>query len=123
MKNGAAIISRLNKELEERRGVMDFTNLEENAREAKLDYGEAESLVRFFSFQRERQGEPPISSDYSRLCGQLSEIYPDVEFKLADHRVVDRVKKGGGGSIVERVGYVSRNIPHLGTMPYVDTDA
>jgi hypothetical protein len=31
---------------------MDFTNLEENAREAKLDYGEAESLVRFFNFQQ-----------------------------------------------------------------------
>jgi hypothetical protein len=122
MKNGAAIISRLNKELEERRGVMDFTNLEENAREAKLDYGEAESLVRFFSFQRERQGEPPISSDYSRLCGQLSEIYPDIEFKLTDHRVVARVKNGAGGSLVERVGFVSSQIPHLATPIYVGSD-
>ncbi|MGH9935403.1 MAG: hypothetical protein ACREAM_04100, partial [Blastocatellia bacterium] len=83
---------------------MDFTSLEENARAAKLDYGEAESLVRFFSFHRERQGEPPISSDYGSLCEQLSEIYPDLEFKLADHRIVARVKSGVSGSLVERVG-------------------
>ena len=32
---------------------MDFTDLKERAREAKLDYGEAESLVRYLNFQRE----------------------------------------------------------------------
>ncbi len=101
---------------------MDFTNLEENAREAKLDYGEAESLVSFFNFQRERQGEPPISTDYSRLCGQLSEIYPDLEFKLADHRIVARVKDGVSGSLVERVGFVSSQIHHLATPIYVGSD-
>ena len=94
---------------------MDFSNLEETTREAKLDYGEAESLVRFFSFQRERRGEPPVPSDYSRLCEQLSEIYPDVVFKLADHRIVARVKSDVRGSLVERIGIVSREIPHLAT--------
>ncbi len=113
MKNGAAIIARLNWGPEQKGSNMDFTNLEEKAREAKLDYGEAESFVRFFSFHRERQGEPPISSDYGRLCGQLLEIYPDVEFKLADHRIVARVKSGASGSLVERIGFVSREIPHL----------
>jgi hypothetical protein len=122
MKNGAAIISRSNKELEQRGCYMNFTDLEEKAREAKLDYGEAESLVRFFSFQRERQGEPLISSDYGRFCEQLSEIYPDLEFKLADHRIVARVKSGVSGSLVERVGFVSSQIPHLATPIYVGSD-
>ena len=94
---------------------MDFTNLEENTRAEKLDYGEAESLVRFFNFQRERQGEPPISADYGQLCERLSDIYPDVEFKLADHRIVARVKHGASGSLVERIGFVSGLIPHLAT--------
>ena len=94
---------------------MDFTNLEEKAREAKLDYGEAESLVRFFNFQRERRGEPPVSADYGRLCEQLSEIYPDVEFNLAGHRIVARVKSDVSGSLVDRIGFVSSHIPHLTT--------
>ncbi len=94
---------------------MDFTNLEEKAREAKLDYGEAESLVSFFNFQRERQGDQPISADYSQFCERLTEIYPDVEFNLVDYRIVARVKDGLSGSLVDRIGLVSRNIPHLAT--------
>src|SRR5262245_65402779 len=94
MKNGAAIIARLNRELELRGDDMDFTNLEEQAREARLDYGEAESLVSFFNFQRERQGDQPISADYSQLRDRLTEIYPDVEFNLVDHRIAARVKDG-----------------------------
>jgi hypothetical protein len=115
MKNGAAISARLNGELKQRGDDMDFTNLEETTREAKLDYGEAESLVRFFNFQRERRGEQPVSADYSRLCEQLSGVYPDVEFKLADHRIVAQVKRGFDGSLVERISFVSRQIPHLAT--------
>src|SRR5690349_2192453 len=94
---------------------MDLTNLEETAREVKLDYGEAESLVRFCNFKRERRGQPPISADYSRLGEQLSEIYPDVEFKFVEYRTVARVKDGAGGSLVDRIGLVSRQIPHLAT--------
>ena len=115
MENGAAIIARLNKGFRQKGGDMDFTDLEEKAREAKLDYGEAESLVRFFNFQRERRDEPPVSSDYGRLCEQLSEIYPDIEFRLADHRIVARVKHDVSGSLVERIGFVNNQIPHLTT--------
>jgi hypothetical protein len=92
---------------------MDLTNLEEKAREAKLDYGEAESLARFLNFQRERQGQPPISADYGQLCELLSDIHPDVEFKLDGHRIVARVNDGAGGSLVDRIGFVSSHIPHL----------
>ncbi len=57
---------------------MDFTNLEEGAREAKLDYTEAQALLRFFNFQRERQGEAPIHEDYThQFCERLSEIYAE----------------------------------------------
>jgi len=94
---------------------MDFTNLEEKAREATLDYGETESLVRFLNFQRERRGAPPIPADYGQLCELLSEIHPEVEFKLDGHRIAARVKDGAGGSLVDRIGFVSSHIPHLAT--------
>jgi hypothetical protein len=113
MKNGAAIITRLNREIKQTGGNMDFISFEEKAREATLDYGEAESLARFLNFQRERQGQPPISTDYSQLCEQLSEIHPDVEFKLAGHRIAARVKDGADGSLGDRIGFVNSNIPHL----------
>jgi hypothetical protein len=115
MKNGAAIIARLNREVKQIGGHMDFINLEEKTREAKLDYGEPESLVRFLNFQRERRGEPPISADHGQLCELLSEIRPDVEFKLDGHRIVARVKDGAGGSLVDHIGFVSSNIHHLAT--------
>jgi hypothetical protein len=115
MKNRAEIITRLNRKVKQTGGSMDLINLEETEREAKLDYGEAESLVRFFNFQRERRGEPPVSADYSRLGEQLSEIYPDVEFKLVDYRIIARVKDGAGGSLVDRIGLVSSQVPHLAT--------
>jgi hypothetical protein len=92
---------------------MDFTNLEETAREAKLDYDESESLLRFLNFQRERRGEPPIYADYGQLCVHLSEIYPDVEFNLADHRIVARIKSGDSGSLIDQIGFISSHIPHL----------
>jgi hypothetical protein len=92
---------------------MDFINLEEKTREAKLDYGEPESLVRFLNFQRERRGEPPISADQGQLCQLLSEIHSDVEFKLDGYRIAARVKDGAVGSLVDHIGFVSNNIPHL----------
>jgi hypothetical protein len=92
---------------------MDFINPEEKTREAKLDYGETESLVRFLNFQRERRGEPPISTDYGQLCELLSGIHPEVEFKLDGHRIVARVKDGAAGSLVDRIGFVSSQIPYL----------
>lgn len=94
---------------------MDFTNLEETAREVKLDYDESESLLRFLNFQRERRGEPPIYADYGQLCVHLSEIYPDAEFNLADHRIVARVKSGVSGSLIDQIGFISSHIPHLKT--------
>lgn len=94
---------------------MDFTNLEDEAREATLDYGEAASLVRFFSFRRELRGEPPISEDYNRLREQLSEIYPDVGFTGANLRIIAQVKSGVRGSLVERIGFVGGQTTHLAT--------
>ena|SRR5215475_1129171 len=62
---------------------MDFTDLKERAREAKLDYGEAESLVRYLNFQRERVGEAPIHENYGhRFCQRLSENYSGVKFEV-----------------------------------------
>jgi len=95
---------------------MDFTDLKEGAREAKLDYGEAESLVRYLNFQRERAGEAPIHEDYGhQFCQLLSENYSGVTFEYAGHRITARVERGVNGSLVERIGFVSREIPHLST--------
>jgi hypothetical protein len=79
----------------------------------RLQYDESESLLRFLDFQRERRGEPPIYADYGQLCDHLSEIYPDVEFNLADHRIVARVKSGVSGSLIDQIGFISSHIPHL----------
>ncbi len=93
---------------------MDFTDLKEKAREAKLDHVEAQALVRFYNFQRERRGEAPIHEDYGdQLCERLSEIYSGVTFEHAGYRIVARVNRGVSGSLIERIGFVSSQIPHL----------
>jgi hypothetical protein len=95
---------------------MDFTDLKESARAAKLDYGEAESLARYLNFQRERAGEAPIHEDYGhQFCQLLSENYSGVTFEYAGHRITARVERGVSGALVERIGFVSREIPHLET--------
>ena len=103
---------------------MDFISLEEKAREAKLDYGEAESLVRFFNFQRERQGEQPVLADHDRLCEQLSYRFTlTPQFNLAGHRIVARVKHGVSGSLIDRIGFVNSNIPYLSATIEVGSDS
>ncbi len=95
---------------------MDFTDLKERTREAKLDYGEAKSLVRYLNFQRERAGEAPINEDYGpEFCQLLSENFSGVTFEYAGHQIIARVERGVRGSLVERIGFVSRKIPHLAT--------
>jgi len=101
---------------------MDFTNLEEKAREAKLDYDETESLLRFLNFQRGRRGEPPIYADYGQLCDHLSEIYPDAEFNLVGRRIVARVKSGVSGLLIDQIGFISNHIPHLKTTMGLGSD-
>lgn len=101
---------------------MDFTDLEDAVSEAKLDYTEAESLLRFFNFRREQEGETPIDIDHYRLCEQLSQIHSDVTFEPADHRIVARVNNGVSGSLVERIGFVSPQVPHLATTIAFDSD-
>jgi hypothetical protein len=102
---------------------MDFTDLEEDARKAKLSFDEAESLVRFFNFQRARRGETPIPVARLQLGEQLSKIYPDIHFKSASHESVAQVKDDAGGSLVERIGIVSRHILHLATTVIAGSDA
>ena len=36
-------------------------------------------------------------------------------FEYAGHRITARVERGVSGSLVERIGFVSREIPHLAT--------
>ena len=94
---------------------MDLTDLNQKAREAKLDHAEALALVRFFNFQREQRGEAPLSEDHNQLCERLSAIYSDVAFKNADYRFFARVKRRVSGSLIERLGLVNSQIPHLAT--------
>lgn len=95
---------------------MDFTNLDEKAREAKLNYDEADSLLRFVNFHRERDGKAPIREDFGQgLCERLSEIYSGVAFDYSGHRIIARVGRGVSGSLDERIGFVSSRIPHLAT--------
>jgi hypothetical protein len=106
---------------------MDFTNLENDAREAMLEFPDHCMLVRFFNFQRKRRGETPITSKNSPIIEQLSENFPDIEFnrhgrRSRDIKIIARVKDGVSGSLVERIGFVSRQIPHLATTPVICAD-
>jgi hypothetical protein len=79
--------------------------------------------VRFYNFQRERRGEAAISEDFSRLCEHLSEIYPNVAFTLADHRITARIINGARGSLVELFSFVSSRIPYLTTTITIDYES
>jgi len=98
---------------------VDFTNLKDRRRRARLDYAQAESLMRFVDFQRKRKGDQPIGIEKFRtncsrqFCEHLSEFYSGVTFKHAGHVIISTVKNRVAGSLVERIGFVDSQIPHL----------
>lgn len=94
---------------------MDFTDFNEKARKAELDHREVMSLLRFYNFRRERNGEPRLDTAniYSRLFDWLEEAYPDLAFRRVDHRTFAAVRPRNKGSLVEKIGFVSKQIPHL----------
>jgi hypothetical protein len=95
--------------------AMDFMDLNEKAREAEMDPREVMSLLRFRNFRRERNGEPRLDIDYNyhHIFDRLEEAYPDITFRRMDYRIFVSVKPRSKGSLVEKIGFVSKQIPHL----------
>jgi hypothetical protein len=73
------------------------------------------SLVEFFNFNQERNARPREEVGYEHLCDKLEEIYPEVSFKCIEYRIFAGVKACLKGSLVERIGFVSRQIPFHST--------
>jgi hypothetical protein len=95
---------------------MDFTDLNETAREAELDYRELMSLLKFHNFLRERNGQPPTDEPkYKHIFDMLEEVYPDLTLKALDYRIFVEVRPESEGSLVEKVGFVNARIPHMTT--------
>lgn len=92
---------------------MDFTDLNQTAREATLESGEVLALLRFSNFQREREIEDRWGEVYERLCERAAAIYPRLTFKQVDYRIFVRVQDDVPGSLVEHFGFVSKLTPHL----------
>jgi hypothetical protein len=101
---------------------MDFTDPDEKAREAELDLVEAESLVCFASFLRERGRAAPTLVNYDSISAQLSEMYPDVAFEPGGRKISAKVKEGVGGALVEQIGFVGDHVTHLATDIHFDSD-
>ncbi len=101
---------------------MDFTRLEENAREGHLNFGEAVSLVNFYEFQRKPEDEatthdynPQNEESVRDLCWQLSTLYPGVTFEFTGHSINAKVEEGIDSSLVELFGFVNKDTPYLTT--------
>lgn len=94
---------------------MNFTNLNEAARKAELDHREVMSLLRFYNFRRERNGEDKIDPGYNyhHIFEMLEEAYPDITFRRIEFRVFASVRPRSKGSLVEKIGFVSKQIHHL----------
>lgn len=96
---------------------MDFTDLNDKAREAELDYRELISLLKFHNFLRKRNGQPPTDEPkYKHIFDKLEEVYPDLTFRAIDYRIFVQVRPESEGSLVERVGFVNARIPHMTTI-------
>jgi len=101
---------------------MDFTRLEENAREGHLNFGEAVSLVNFYEFQHKPEEEasthdynPQNEESVRDLCWQLSTLYPGVSFEFTGHGINAKVEEGIDSSLVELFGFVNKDTPYFTT--------
>jgi hypothetical protein len=96
--------------------MMDFTDLNDKAREAELDYRELMSLLKFHNFLRQRNGQSPTNEPkYKHIFDKLEDVYPDLTFRAVDYRIFVEVRPESEGSLVEKVGFVNANIPHMTT--------
>jgi 6-pyruvoyl-tetrahydropterin synthase len=96
--------------------MMDFTDLNDNSREAELDYRELMSLLKFHNFLRKRNGQSPTNEpNYKHIFDKLEEVYPDLSFRAVDYRIFVQVRSESEGSLVEKVGFVNSRVPHMTT--------
>jgi len=95
---------------------MDFLNLNEGAREAKLIYDDVLTLFQFHRFQRERLHDVEMPEVPHERCARLAALYPNVIFQpCGKYDLTARVKPKVSGSLAEQLNFLPPDIPHLTT--------
>ena len=88
---------------------MNLIDLTQKERAATLDYCDAQSLVGYHNYLRERQGLIPLATEKD-LVGTLGILYPQVIFKADHYKVQAKVRSGAKGSLIDQIGLITSSL-------------
>lgn len=101
---------------------MDLLDTTQKERAAVLDYSDAQALVSYHNYLRERQSLVPLAIE-TNLAKTLGVLYPQVIFKPDHYKVRAEVRSGVEGALIDQIGFVTNQTDFLETKISQNYDA
>jgi hypothetical protein len=101
---------------------MNLIDVTQKERAATLDHYEAQALVSYHNYLRERQGLVPLAAE-TDLAGMLGILYPQVIFTPDHYKVRAEVRLEMKGSLIDQIGLVTNQTNFLETKISQNYDA
>jgi len=93
---------------------MNLIDVTQKERAATLDYCDAQTLVSYHNYLRERRELIPLATEKD-LAGTLGTLYPQVIFKADHYKVQAEVRSGVEGSLVDQIGLITSQTKFIET--------
>ena len=93
---------------------MNLIDVTQTGRKATLHNYDAQSLISFHNYLRERDGLAPLQADV-QLARTLGALYPNVIFKPDGYNVQAKVKAKVQGSLIDQLGFITSQTDYLTT--------
>lgn len=101
---------------------MNLIDVTQKERVATLDHSDAQALVSYHNYLRERQGLVPLAIE-SDMAKTLRVLYPLVVFKQDHYKVRAEVRPEVEGTLIDQIGLVTRQTDFLETKISQNYDA
>lgn len=93
---------------------MNLIDVTQKERAAMLDHCDAQTLVSYHNYLRERQGFTPLATE-TDVVGTLRILYPQVVFKPDHYKVQAAVRSGVEGALIDQIGLITSQTNFLET--------
>jgi hypothetical protein len=93
---------------------MNLIDVTQKERAATLDHCDAQALVSYHNYLRERQGFTPLATE-TDVAGALRILYLQVVFKPDHYKVQAKVRPEAEGSLIDQIGLITNQTNYLET--------
>lgn len=93
---------------------MNLIDVTQKERAATLDHCDAQTLVSYHNYLRERQGFTPLITE-TDVVGTLRILYPQVVFNPDHYKVQAKVRSGTEGALIDQIGLITSQTKFIET--------